>query len=152
MVSILYLITRWPGLFSRFLGIVPRASNTIGITVICMHHNLFGFLAKSRYFMLKSSEHFWKEKSRWLQRTHLADTIKIPLEIKGSKCQVFAFLHFQLVVRRNGRWRVLFFWLINNTFPLQAGIGWSVCISKSHRVLCLSFSRTLDNLTKVYMS
>ena len=42
--------------------------------------------------------------------------------------------------------QILFFLLIIKTFGLLAGIRWSVCMSKSHRSLCVSFSKTAAGL------
>ena len=49
IASIFPLITSWPCLFPRFLGIVPRPPTTIGIAVIFMFKNFFRFQPRSKY-------------------------------------------------------------------------------------------------------
>ena len=44
--------------------------------------------------------------------------------------------------------QILFFLLIRSGLP--AGIWWSVCMSKSHRSLCVSFSRTGSIIIIIY--
>ena len=46
-VKILTLIFRFPSLFSKFFGIVPRPPTTIGITVTLMIRNFFRSLEES---------------------------------------------------------------------------------------------------------
>ena len=59
---------------------------------------------------------------------------------------LFTFFQFYSVVSRDSKVHnlanFLFFWLIIIRSGLLAEIMWSVCISKSHRSLCLSFSST----------
>ena len=47
---------------------------------------------------------------------------------------------------KSTRQQILFFLLINIRFGLLAGIRWSVCISKSQRILWVSFSRMHSDL------
>ena len=54
MISILYLIPNFSGLFSKILGTVPSAVSTIGITVTLMFHNFFSFLARTKYLSIFS--------------------------------------------------------------------------------------------------
>ena len=54
----------------------------------------------------------------------------------------FIFTLWSAEIVKFNRWQVLFFLLINTRSCLLTGIRWSVCISKSQRILCVSFSRT----------
>ena len=70
----------------------------------------------------------------------------------SSKVEVliflFTFLQIYSVVRRDSKidnftnFLFFFFWLIIMRSSLLAGIWWSVCMLKSHRSLCVAFSRT----------
>ena len=53
-VSLCPLISKSSSSFSKLLEIVPRASITIGITVIFMFHSFFSALARFRYLSLFS--------------------------------------------------------------------------------------------------
>ena len=106
--------------FSQPLRSVPSVPTTIGITVTLM---FLGFLVLCQVFVYH-----------------------------------FVFFYFKCVVRRNekihkmsssyvgvGRGHTFFLFLfsLNNTWScLLIGIRWFVCISKSQRIFCVSFSRT----------
>ena len=66
-----------------------------------------------------------------------------------STCLFFHFLWFSLSGPQDGKVHYstgsLFFLTITRC-DLLAGIRWSVCISKSYRILCISFSRTDSGL------
>ena len=110
--------------FSNLLMTVPSEPITIGITVIFMFHSLFRSLARSRYLSL------------------------------------FAFFQFYLVVSQNGKvhysvgsifyFEFSFFLTISWSGRLVE-IRWSVCISKSQRILCVSFSRADFGLCVYYL-
>ena len=53
-----------------------------------------------------------------------------------------AFCFLSLSLYKSTIWHVLFFLLIRIKSGLLIWIGWSVCISKSQRIFCVSFSRT----------
>ena len=113
MVSTRPPTSKSSGPFNKHLVTVPKAAITIGVIVTFMFHSFFSSLARSRYLSLFSfSFILWS-----------AGTAKLTI------LQVF-FLFF------------FFFWLIIIRPCLLAEIRRSVCISKSHRSLCLSFSRT----------
>ena len=63
----------------------------------------------------------------------------------SSICVSFHFLFIYTVVHRDSkstRWWDLFFVCANNMFGFLAGMWWSVCNSKSQRILCVSYSET----------
>ena len=98
--------------FSNPLVTIPNAPITIGVIVTCMFHSFFNSLAKSRYLSFFSHSFSF---ILWSART-----------AKSTILQVL-FFFFLLIIIRSG---------------LLAGIRWSVCLLKSHRSLCESFSRT----------
>ena len=98
--------------FNNPLVIVPKAPITIGTFVTFMFHSFFQFSSKVEVLIF-----------------------------------LFTFLQIYSVVRRDSKvdnLRILFFFflLIIMRSGLLAGIGWSVCILKSHRSLFESFSKT----------
>ena len=99
-------------LFNNSLVIVPKASITIGTIVTFMFHSFFNSLARSRYLSFFSLS--------------------------------FRFILWSAETAKWTIWQILFFffWLTIIRSGLLAGISWSVCTLKSHRSLCLSFSRT----------
>ena len=100
--------------FNNPLVTVPKASITISIIVTFMFHSFFNPLARSRYLSLFS---------------HSFNFILWSAGIaKSTILQIFFFFFFfLLIIIRSG---------------LLAEMRWSVCIWKSHRSLCVSFSRT----------
>ena len=101
------------------LVIVPNEPITIGTIVTFMFHSFFNSLARSRYLSF-----FF-----------------------------FTFLQIYSVVRRDNKVYsfadslfFFFFLLIIMRSSLLAGIRWSVCMLKSHRSLCESYSRTSAGL------
>ena len=54
----------------------------------------------------------------------------------------FSFILWSAGTAKSTTLQIFFFLLIIIRFGLRAEIRWSVCISKSHRSLCVSFSRT----------
>ena len=101
--------------FDNPLVTVPKAPITIGIIVTFMIHTFFYSLARSRYLSFFSHSFSF---ILWSAGT-----------AKSTILQVFFsfFLSFFFIIIRSG---------------LLAEIRWSVCMSKSHRSLCVSFSRT----------
>ena len=99
--------------FNNPLVIVPKVLITIGIIVTFMFHSFFQF----------------------------SSNVEVLISL-------FTFFQFYSVVCRDSRvdsfadFLFVFFLLIIIRFGLRAEIRWSVCISKSHRSLCVSFSRT----------
>ena len=104
--------------FSNPLVTVPNAPITIGIIVICMFHNFFSSLARSRYLSFFSHSFSF---ILWSAGTEKSTILQV----------LFFFFFLLLIIIKSG---------------LLAGIRWSVCILKSHRSLCESFSRTGDGL------
>ena len=102
------------GPFNDPLVIVPKAPITIGTIVTFMFHSFF----KSRYLS------FFSLSFRFILWT--AGTAKSTL-LQILFFLLFFFFFFLLNIMRSG---------------LLAGIRWSVCLLKSHRSLCESFSRT----------
>ena len=102
-------------LINNLLVTVPKASITIGIIVTFMLPSFFNSLARSRYVSLFSYSFSF---ILWSTGTE-----------KSTVLQIFFSFFF-------------FFFLIIISSGLVAEIRWSVCISKSHRTLCVSFSRT----------
>ena len=113
MVSTRPVTSKSPSPFNNPLVIVPKAPITIGIIVTFMFHSFFfNSLARSRYFFF-----------------------------------FFTFFRFYSVVSRDSKVdnfanSLFFLLLIINRPGLLAEIRWSVCTSKSHWSLCVSFSRT----------
>ena len=99
--------------FNNPLVIVPNAPITIGTIVTFMFHSFFNSLARSRYLSLFSHSFRF---ILWSAGT-----------AKSSILQVLFFFFFLLIIIKSG---------------LLAGIRWSVCMLKSHRILCMAFSRT----------
>ena len=97
---------------SNPLVTVPNAPITIGIIVTCMFHSFFNSQARSRYLSFFSESFSF---ILWSAGT-----------AKSTILQVL-FFFFLLIIIKSG---------------LLAEIRWSVCMPKSHRTLCVSFSRT----------
>ena len=100
--------------FSNPLVTVPKAPITIGTVITLMFHSFFNSLARSRHLFFSHSFSF----ILWSART--------------AKSTIFQILSLFLLL------------LIVIRFGLLAEIRWSVCMSKSYRSLCVSFSRTGD--------
>ena len=98
--------------FNNPLVTVPKALVTIGIIFTFMFHRFFNSLARSRYLSLFS---------------HSFSFILWSAGTAKSTISFFFFFFFLLIIIRSG---------------LLAENSWSVCMSKSHRSLCVSFSRT----------
>ena len=97
--------------FNNPLLTVPKAPVTIGIIVTFLFHRFFNSLGRPRYLSLIS--YFFQFYS---------------VVIQDSKVDNFPdFLFF-------------FFWLIIIRSAFLAEIRWSICISKSHRSLCVLFT------------
>ena len=99
--------------FSNPLVTVPNAPITIGIIVTCMFHSFFNSLPRSRYLSFFSHSFSF---ILWSAGT-----------AKSTILQVLFFFLSLLIIIKSG---------------LLAGIRWSVCMIKSHRSLCVTFSRT----------
>ena len=105
--------------FNNPLVIVPKPRITIGTIVTFMFHSFFNSLARSRYlsfFSLSFRFILWSA----------GDS-----KVYNFTDSLFFFFLLLLFIMRSG---------------LLAGIRWSVCMSKSHRSLCESFSRTSAGL------
>ena len=102
--------------FNNPLVTEPKAPIKIGIIVTFMFHSFFNSLARSRYLSLFSHSFSF---ILWSTRTAKSTILKI------------FFFFLLLIIIRSG---------------LRAEIRWSVCISKSHRSLWVSFSRTGSGL------
>ena len=98
--------------FNNPLVTVPKAPITNGIIITFMFNSFFSSLARSRYLSLFSHSFSF---ILWSAGT-----------AKSTILQIF-FFFFLLIIIRSG---------------LRAEIRWSVCISKSHGSLWVSFSRT----------
>ena len=98
--------------FNNPLVTVPKAPITFGIIVTFMFHSFFNSLARSKHLSLFSHSFSF---ILWAAGT-----------AKSTILQIF-FFFFLLIIIRSG---------------LRSEIRWSVCISKSHGSLWLSFSRT----------
>ena len=103
--------------FNNPLVTVPKAPITISIIVTFMFHSFFNSLARSRYLSLFSHSFSF---ILWSAGT-----------AKSTILQILFYFIFLLIIIRSG---------------LRVEIRWSVCISKSHRSLCVSFSRTGSGL------
>ena len=64
----------------------------------------------------------------------------------------FSFILWSAGTAKSTILQVLFFLLIIIRSGLLAGIRWSVCMSKSHRSLCVLFSRTSEFLRVFHIS
>ena len=95
--------------FNNPLVTVPKAPITIGIIVTFMFHSFFNSLARSRYLSFFSHSFTFIQWSAWTA--------------KSTILQIF-FFFLLLIIMRSG---------------LLAEITWSVCMSKSHRSLCVNF-------------
>ena len=98
--------------FNNPLVIVWKATILIGTIITFMLHSFFNSLARSRYLSFFS---------------HSFSFILRSAGIAKSTILQILFFFFLLIIIRSG---------------LLAEIRWSVCMSKSHRSLCVSFSRT----------
>ena len=92
---------------------LPKAPIPIGIIVTFMFHSFFNSLARSRYLSLFSHSFSF---ILWS-----AETANLTI------LQIFFLFFLLLIIIRSG---------------LLAEMRWSVCMSKSHGSLCVSFSRT----------
>ena len=106
--------------FSNPLVTVPNAPTTIGMIVICIFHSFFHSLAKSWYLSFFS---------------HSFSFILWSAGTATSTILQFLFFFFLLIIIRSG---------------LLFEIRWSVYMSKSHRSLCVSFSRTDAGLCRYH--
>ena len=101
--------------FSNYLVTVPNAPITIGIIVTCTFHSFFQFPSKVEVLILLFTFfQFYGEVSRDSKVDYFASSL-------------FFFFLFLLIIAKSG---------------LLVGIRWSVCMLKSHRSLCVTFSRT----------
>ena len=98
--------------FNNPLVTVPKPPITIGIIITCMFHRFFQFPSKVEVFILLIT--FFQFYSMVSRDT----------KVDNFSNSLFFFL---LIIIRSG---------------LLAEIWWSVCMSKSHRSLCVLFSRT----------
>ena len=98
--------------FNNPLVIVPKARITIGPIVTLIFHSFFNSLTRSRYLSFFS---------------HSFSFILWSTETAKSTILQILFFFFLLIIIRSG---------------LLAKIRWSVCMSRSHKSLCVSFSRT----------
>ena len=115
MVSTSPLISKSSSPISNPLVTVPKAPITISIIVTCMFHSFFRFPTKVEVFILIFT--FFQFYS----------VVSLDSQVDNFADFSFLFFFFLLIIIRSG---------------LLAEIRWSVCISKSHRSLCVSFSRT----------
>ena len=106
-----------PRPFNNPLVIVPKAPITIGTNVTFMFHSFFKSLARSRYLS------FFSLSFRFI--------LCSARTAKSTILQILFFFFFLLIIIRSG---------------FQGGIWWSVCMLKSHRSLCVSFSLTSAGL------
>ena len=123
IVSIRRPTSKSPRPFNNPLVIGPKAPITIGTIVTFMFHSFFNSLARSRYLSLFS--HFFRF---ILWSAGIANSTIL---------QVFFFFFFLLIIIRSG---------------LLARIRWSVCMLKSHRRFCVSFSRRGAGLCIYHLS
>ena len=98
--------------FNNPLVIVPKAPITIGTIVTFMFHSFFNSLARLRYLSFFSHSYSY---ILWSAGT-----------AKSTILQILFFFFFLIIIRSG----------------LLAEIRWSVCVLKSHRSLCVLFSRT----------
>ena len=105
--------------FSNPLATVPNAPIKIGIIVTCMFHSFFNSLARFKNVSLFS--HFFSF-IQWSAGTAKSTILQILFLFF-----FFFFFFFLLIIIKSG---------------ILAGIRWSVCMLKSHRSLCVAFSRT----------
>ena len=108
--------------FSNPLVTVPKAPITIGIIVTFMFHSFIISLARSRYLSFFSHSFSFILWSAGTGKTTV-------LQFLFFFSFFFSFSFF------------FFFLLIIIWSGLLAQIWWSVCMSKSHRILCVLFSR-----------
>ena len=102
--------------FSNPLDTVPNAPIIIGIIVTCMFHSFFQFPSKVEVLILLFKFYqFYSVVSRDSKVDYFANSL------------FFFFLFFLLIIITSG---------------LLVRIRWSVCMLKSHRSLCVAFSRT----------
>ena len=114
--------------FSNPLVTVPNAPITIGIIVTCMFHSFFQFPSKVKVLILLFTFfQFYSVVSRDSKVDYFASSLLF-------------FFFFLLIIIKPG---------------LLAGIKGTVCMLKSHRSLCVAFSRTGAGLfyaiTKKYL-
>ena len=123
--AVIGMVSTWPPtskssrLFNNPLVTVPKTPITIGIIVSFIFHSFFCSLARSRYLSLFSHSFSF---ILWSAGTAKSTILQIFFSFF-----LFFFFLLLLSIIRSG---------------LLAEIRWSVCISKSLRSLCVSFSRT----------
>ena len=128
MVSTRPLIYKSSSPCTNSLVIVPTAPITIGIIVTFMFHSFFNSLARSRYLYLFShSSNF----TLWSAGTTKFTILQVLIFLFVCFVFCFCFVFLLLIMIRSGR--LVEIWL-------------SVCISKSQRSWCVSFSRTDSGL------
>ena len=118
MVSIRPLTSKPSSPFNNPLVTVPKAPITIGIIVTWTFHIFFNSLAKSRYLSFFSHSFSF---ILWSAGTAKSIILQILLLL----------LLLLLIIIKSG---------------LLAEIKWSICMSESHKSLCVSFSRTAARL------
>ena len=128
LVSTRPLISKFPSPCTNPFVTVPSVPVTIGITVIFSFHRFFHSLARYSSLFLSSLSF-----TLWPART-IKSTIRKILFI-------FSFLSF-------------FFFFFFLTISMSGRLGkirWSVCISKSQKILCVSFSRSDSEFCKYHL-
>ena len=118
MVSTRPLISISSSSYTNILVTVASVPITIGITVTFMFYSFFSSLARSTYLSLFSVSFSF---TPWSAGTATSTILQVLF------FSFFSFFFFLLAITRSGR---------------LDEIRWSVCISKSRRSLCVSFSRT----------
>ena len=110
--------------FSNPLVTVPNAPITIGMIITCMFHSFFNSLASSRYLSFFSHSFSFILWSAGTAKSIILQVLVLSLSLSLSLSSFFFFFFFFFIIIRSG---------------FLAEIRWSVCISKSHRCLCVFY-------------
>ena len=123
MMSTRPFISKSSSPFINPLVTVPRASIIIGINVTFLFHSFFSSLERSTYSSFFSHSFNFTQWSAGTAKSKILQFLFV--------LPLFFFFFFFLIIKRSGR---------------LSEIKWSVCMLKSQKSLCVSFSRTVVGL------
>ena len=133
IVSTLPPFSNFSSPFTNFLVTVPSAPITMSITVTFMFNCFFSSLARSRYLSSSCS---------------IVLLVLLQSPFIHLPFRFLSFLLYDLPWRQSPQFGKFSFFVLLTIIGSGrlAEIRWFVCISKSHRILCISFSETDSGL------
>ena len=136
------IYSKSPQVSRTLLGILDDLSNTVVwmVSILLLISSSLSFSFKAFGTVLRAPI-----------KIRITVTLNSLFSSLASSNYLFIFLFSLIFTQCSGRskspwYQILFFLLLNTRFDLQVGIRWSICISKSKRILCIWFSRTYSGL------